>query len=233
MRYLLVLFLGLVAGAVIAAAALLFNPLTKGNSLSPIAVSEDELMTLQYSAVATDALLYTNDGESRVHPHPPKVLQLWERPISRTDVLVTTLSDSRGNTVGIGIKFMSDSEATRVLKGEAIVDSAWHVYLPERGSLFIEQNENYWGFLRDVVMPAYWSSADSWKGTWLGNTTTGPNAVGTARVVGGLGEFSSMQSEAVESLAARAFSVDAGPVAMQGTLTIELDSSVVVDATSR
>ena len=40
---------------------------------------------------------------------------------------------------GLGIKFSSRSERTALLKGDAIVDSVWYVYLPGRGSLFIEQ----------------------------------------------------------------------------------------------
>jgi hypothetical protein len=167
-------------------------------------------------------LLYTNDGESRVQPFPEKTQQLWEAPIRRTDVIVTLLSDSRSNEAGIGIKFISDSEQTRIINGEALVDSSWHIVLPDRGSLFVYQNENYWNFLREIVIPAYWNSANNWKGTWHGNTTVGPGALGTASVYGGSGEFAGLSSEAVESLTARAYSASNGPVAMEGRLTIDV-----------
>jgi len=225
-RLLIALVVGVVLGAIAAAALLFYNPLAARNKLSPLSVSDQEIISLAYSAVAQDAIVYTNDGESRVHPRPVKVQQLWEAPIRRTDVLVTVLSDSRNNPAGIGIKFMSDSEQTRLINGDALVDSAWHIVLPERGSLFVSQTENYWNFLRQIVVPAYWSSGDSWKGMWHGNTTIGPGALGTARVWGGYGEFAGLDSEAVEAISARAYSVAEGPVAMEGSLTIEVANRV-------
>ena len=221
-RHLIPLIIGVLLGAVAAAALLFYNPLAARNRLSPLSVSDQAIISLAYSAVAQDAIVYTNDGESRVHPRPVKVQQLWEAPVRRTDVLITVLSDSRNNPAGIGIKFMSDSERTRLINGEALVDSAWHILLPGRGSLFVSQTENYWNFLRQIVVPAYWSSGDSWKGSWHGNTTVGPGALGTARVWGGFGEFAGLDSEAVEAISARAYSLANGPVAMEGHLTINV-----------
>jgi hypothetical protein len=190
--------------------------------LSPLSVSENELISLNYSTVAADSLIYTNDGESLVAPHPAKVLQLWEQPIRKTDALATVLRDSRNQVAGIGVKFSSDSESTNILNGEALVDSVWHIYLPGRGSFFIEQKENYWGYMREVVLPAYWSSGDNWRGSWNGSITAGPGALGTSRVIGGSGEFVTMESVGVESLLAKAYSVDQGPVAINGELSIEI-----------
>lgn len=231
MKYLISLLVGMVVGAVVFLALLYYNPLTLKNKLSPLSVTEDELISLNYSAVATDSLIYTNDGESQVTPHPAKVLQLWEQPVRKTDAFATVLRDSRNQVAGIGLKFSSDSESTNVLNGEAIVDSVWHIYLPGRGSLFIEQKENYWAYLRDVVLPAYWSSGDSWRGTWNGNVTSGPGALGTSRVVGGSGDFATLNSVGVESLLAKAYSVEQGPVAVTGELSIEIPRLEVAPAT--
>ena len=216
-KYFIALALGMVTGAAIFALLLYFNPLNKQQTLSPLSVSQNEVITLNYSAVPADALVYTNDGESQVDPYPAKVLQLWEATIRNSDLTAMVLSDSRNQPVGIGVKFSSDSETTSVLNGQAIVDSVWHIYLPGRGSLFIQQSENYWGYLRDVVIPAHWSSGDNWRGLW----TAGPGALGTARVVGGSGEFDGLNADAVEALSARAYSVDQGPVSLQGSLAIE------------
>ena len=221
-RYLVALAIGLALGAAAASTLLFYNPLAAQNPLSPLSVSDKEIISLKYSTVASDAIVYTNDGVSRSHPHPVKVQQLWEAPIRRTDVLVTVLVDSRSNPAGIGIKFMSDSEKTRVINGEALIDSAWHIYLPKRGSLFVEQTENYWNFLRQIVVPAFWSAGESWKGTWHGNTTVGPGSLGTARVSGGTGAFAGLESEGVEAISARAYSLEQGPVSMEGSLTIEV-----------
>lgn len=222
MKYLISLLVGMAVGVVVFVALLYYNPLTSQNKLSPLSVSANEVFTLNYSAVATDALVYTNDGESQVAPYPAKVLQLWEPSVRLTDTMATVLRDSRNQPVGIGIKFSSDSESTNVLNAEAIVDSVWHIYLPGKGTLFVAQQENYWGYLREIVVPAHWSSADSWRGTWIGNVTSGPGALGTARVFGGSGVYSGLISDAVESLNAKAYSVDAGPVAIDGELAIEL-----------
>ena len=222
MKYLLSLLVGMLVGVAAFLALLIYNPFTKHNNLSPLSVSDNDLISLSYSAVATDALLYTNDGESRVAPYPAKALQLWEPPIQHTDAMATVLTDSRNQMAGIGIKISSDSERTRLLNGLALVDSVWHIYLPGRGSLFVEQSENYWDYLRAIVIPAQWSSSDSWRGIWTGNITAGPGALGTARVVGGSGAFAGLETDGVESLAAKAYTVSAGPVAVSGELVIEL-----------
>ena len=52
--------------------------------------------------------------------------------------------------------------------------------------------------------------------------TVGPGALGTARVTGLGGEFDGLQSEAVESLNARVYSVLLGPLSMSGTLSIAI-----------
>jgi len=222
MKYVASLIVGLAVGAAAFVALLYFNPLTSQNRLSPLSVSDNEVITLNYSAVASDALVYTNNGESQVQPNPAKVLQLWEPPIRLTDAMVTVLMDSRNQPAGIGIKFSSDSERTRILNGEALVDSVWHIYLPDQGSLFVEQQENYWSYLREIVIPAHWSSGDNWRGTWNGAITAGPGALGTAKVIGGSGVFDGLTTEAVESLQARAYSVQQGPVAVDGVLAIEI-----------
>jgi len=222
MKYLIALIVGMATGAAAFAMLLYYNPLVAQNKLSPLSVTDNELISLNYSAVAADSLVYTNDGNSQITPHPAKVLQLWERPIRKTNAMATVLKDSRNQTVGIGIKFSSDSESSNILNGEVIVDSVWHIYLPGRGSLFVEQQENFWGYLREIVIPAYWSSGDSWRGIWNGNTTSGPGAIGTATVIGGSGAFRGVRTEAVEALAAKAYSVDRGPVAISGEITIEV-----------
>lgn len=228
MKYVISLLVGMCVGACVVLVLLYYNPVTSKNTLSPLSVTDNELINLNYSAVAQDALVYTNDGESHVDPHPAKVLQLWERPIRHTSALATVLTDGRSQVAGIGIKFSSGSELTNVLNSGAFVNSVWHIYLPERGSLFIEQIENHWGYLREIVVPARWSSGDNWRGNWHGSITSGPGALGIAKVVGGSGEFSELEAGAVESLSAKAYSVERGPVAMTGQLTIELPKEETV-----
>jgi hypothetical protein len=221
-RYLVSLGAGFVVGIVLFVAVLYFNPVTSRNTLSPLSVSDNEIITFNYSAVADDAIVFTNDGESQVSPKPPKVLQLWEPTVKSTSAMATVLRDSRNSRAAIAVKFSSKSESSSIFDGKAMVDSVWHIFVPGKGSLFIEQQENLWGYLRDIVVPAYWSAGDSWRGNWTGNVTAGPGALGTARVVGGSGVFAGLETEGVETLSARAYSVESGPVAIDGKLAIEL-----------
>jgi len=225
MKYIISLVLGLLVGAAVFAAAIIYNPFGSDRGVSPLSVTDAELLALNYSAVPSDAIVFTNNGESRIKPFPEKVLQLWEAPIRLTSAMATVLHDARSQTAGIGVKISSLSQETRLLQGEALVDSVWYIYLPGRGSLFLQQSENYWTFLREVGLPAFQNSSNNWKGNWLGDLTVGPGALGTARVTGGTGSFRDLKMEAMESLSARAFSVDEGPIAAGGRLLIELSAA--------
>lgn len=222
MKYLLVLIVGILVGAALFGVGLAYNPFVGKPGLSPLAVTDLPTVTLTYAGVASDGIVFTNNGESRVSPYPEKVLQLWEAPIRQTSMFAKVMRDGRNQVVGLGIKVSSRSEATRLFAGEALVNSVWYVYLPGRGGMFIEQTENYWGYLREIVFPGYRSSANTWTGTWLGNMTAGPGALATARVSGGSGEFAGMEMLGVESLSVRAWRVDGGPAAAEGQLQIEL-----------
>ena len=98
----------------------------------------------------------------------------------------------------------------------------WYLYLPEHGSMFLQQRENYWTFLRDVAFPAWRSSANSWRGSWLGNLTAGPGALGTAAVSGGSGRVDGLEMIGLESMAVRAFSSETGLLSADGRLMIEM-----------
>ncbi len=222
MKYFVALVAGVLTGGAAAVLFVLMNPLTSPPALSPLAVSQNQLMMLKYSRVPADAILFTNNGDSRVRPSPAGVAQLWELAIEDTSIAVLPLTDVRGEQVGLGIKFSSLSESTRLFNGEANVDSAWHVILPGKGSLFMGQRENYFDFLRQVVLPAHWGSGRNWKGQWRQNLTSGPGTLGTASVTGGSGAFDGLVTDGVETHVARAYSARIGPVAVEGELMIEL-----------
>lgn len=235
MRFIFALLLGVASGAAATLGFLYYNPISSIDDVTPLMVSDRRQIILNYSAVASDGIVYTNNGESRVQPVPRKVAQLWEPPIRNTEILVTEMFDYRGLPVGVGIKFSSWSEDTRLLNGQAIIDSAWHIELPHKGTLFIAQRENRWNFLREIVIPAHWNSSDSWKGSWRGLLSAGPNALGTAAVQGGSGVYAGRSLEAVEYLNAKAYSVLTGPVAADGQLIIEFpdaDAQVAGDGES-
>ncbi len=225
MKYLVSLLIGVVTGAALLLLGLYFNPFNGQTSVSPLAVTDARVVEYSFSAVPGDGLLYTNNGDSTVKPHPAGVDELWEPAIDATELWVTLLQSSRGNPAGIGIKFSSKSEQTRLLNGQALANSVWHIYLPGQGTLLIDQTEDYWNYLREVVVPARLGSSGSWRGTFNRIMTVGPGSLGTARVTGGSGLYTDLTSESVESLSASAYSADSGPVAFNGRLTIALPSA--------
>ena len=222
MKYLVSLLIGTLIGAALFAAGMYYSPFTGHGSVSPLAVLNEKHLDVTYTAVPGDTILYTDNGESTVNTHPDRVVDLWEPAIVDTRIAVVLL-----HVVGLGIKFSTDSEQTALINSQALVNSAWHIYLPGQGTLLVDQIENYWSYLREIVVPARWSSGDNWKGSFFGIMTHGPGALGTARVSGGTGKFAGMNSEAVESLTARAYSAIDGPVSMHGSLTIILPKATI------
>ena len=222
MKYVVALLLGIAAGAALFGLILVYNPFMAERNVSPLAVADADAITLTFSPVPDETIAYTNDGESLHTPYPSKVQQLWEAPVAQTSVLVIPMRDARGDPAGLGIKFGSRSESTRLLHGDAIQDSAWYLYLPEHGSLFIHQSENYWSFLRDVAFPAWRNSSNNWRGGWFDDTTAGPGALRTAAATGSSGKLRGLEMEAVESLSVQAFSTELGLISAQGRLVIAM-----------
>jgi hypothetical protein len=227
MKYFVSALLGFIVGVGLFIFGWTHNPFLAKPAASPLSVSDNAVMSLSYDSVATKSLFLTNNGKSRMVPHPKNAQKLWEAPIRLSDVMLSVMNDARGRPAGLGLKFSSRSEKTRLIRGDVLVDSVWYVYLPGRGSLFIEQTENYWAFINDVIIPAYKNSANSWKGTWFGDVTVGPGVLGTAKVTGGSGALQGREMNAVESLNVTAYSTDIGPVAAQGRLLIELPTAGV------
>ncbi len=226
MKYLIALLIGMLIGVALFIAGMYYNPFAEQPAVSPIAVSSEEQLAFTYSAVPGESILYTDNGDSIINTHPDRVAELWEPTLLDTHIVVTLLDNSRGEAVGLGIKFSSDSEQTALINSQALVNSVWHIYLPGQGTMLVDQIENFWSYMREIVVPARWSSGDSWKGSFFRIMTQGPGALGTARVTGGSGIFAGMSSEAVESLTVRAYSTINGPVWMRGRLTITVPATV-------
>lgn len=220
MKYLVSLVVGVVVGAGLLILGLYYNPFSARTAVSPLAVTDEQVIDLAFSAVPQEGILYSDHGESIVDPYPARVAELWEPAVVDTRVWVTELMDGLGQFTGIGIKFSSKSEQTRLINGKALANSVWQVYLPGKGTFMIDQSENYWSYIREVVVPARMSSGNNWRGAFHGVMTSGPGSLGTARVTGGSGLYRNLESEAVESLTARGYSAVQGPVAMTGSLTV-------------
>lgn len=229
MKYFLGLIMGFAVGVALFAAGMYFNPLAGQPKISPLATSGEQQVEFSFPAVPSESLLYTDNGETNIGTNPIRVAELWEPTLVDSQVMVTLLENARGEPIGLGIKYASRSEDTKLINSKALVNSAWHIYVPGRGTLMVGQVENYWSYLREIVVPARWSSGNNWKGSFFRVMTDGPGALGTGRVVGGSGEFAGMSSEAVETLRARAYSSELGPVSMDGQLTVTLSPTFSED----
>jgi hypothetical protein len=227
MKYVISLVCGLLAGAMLFAVGLYYNPFIGQPTVSPLAVTEDRVMDFTFSAVPANAILYTDHGETITRPIPDRVAELWEPAVYDSSVFVTTLADVRGADAGIGIKFLSKAEETALMRGEALANSVWHIYLPGQGTMMIDQTENYFSYLRDIVVPARLGSGDHWRGSYFSVMTSGPGSLGTARVTGGSGLLSGLSSESVETLSADGYSGKSGPVSMQRTISVAIPQPAV------
>ena len=59
MKYIIALLLGLFTGVVLFAAGVIYNPFIGKQMLSPLAVTDAQTVTLSYSGVASDAIMYS------------------------------------------------------------------------------------------------------------------------------------------------------------------------------
>jgi hypothetical protein len=227
MKYAISLLCGLLAGAVLFAAGLYYNPFMGRPTVSPLAVTDDRVMDFTFSGVPANSILYTDHGETIVRPIPDRVAELWEPAVYDSSIFVTTLRDVRGAEAGVGIKFLSKAEETALIRGEALANSVWHIYLPGQGTMMIDQTENYFSYLREIVIPARLGSGDHWRGSYFSVMTSGPGSLGTARVSGGSGLFSGLSSESVESLSADGYSGKSGPVSMERTISVAIPQPAV------
>jgi hypothetical protein len=225
MKHFIVVLLGILTGIALFAVGFTYNPLAAKPGVSLLSVNDSAVMSLSFDRVPSRSLFFSNSGNSRVAPQPKGAQAFWEETIHLSDVLLTEMTTARGDVAGLGLKFSSRSERTRLMSGQALVDSVWYVYLPGRGSLFVQQTENYWPFINDVFIPAYRNAANSWKGNWFGDLTAGPGALRTAIVTGGRGAFEGRVTRAVESMSISAYSADRGPVAAVGRLLIEIPAA--------
>lgn len=225
MKYMLALLGGILAGVVLFGLLLYVNPFAKAPGVSPLAVSQSSMLELTFSAVPDDTVATIYSSKARPDSHPVRVEDLWDPALANTKVTVTALRSSRGQPRAIGVKFSSLAKEAGLLQAKVPVNSNWHMWMLNDGGLFIDQTENLWFLLRDVIVPAYLGSEGAWRGTWYGIETIGPGALGTGRVTGGSGKLNGVQGEAVESAIVRAYQADRGPVAMDVNLTLSLPAT--------
>lgn len=228
MKYIIAFLLGTSLGVASVALAIYFNPLTAENSKVGINPSPDQTLELYYGSVLADSIAYTNSGNKYLPRRPADIEELWHPTLKWAQAAVHTLMYPDKSVAGIGVKLGAWSGETRPLMGKWLMNSVWYIYLPGSGGMFIEQNENYWPFVRSVALPAFMSGEKQWEGEFATDLTTGPGPAFEGRVVGASGVLRGHRGEAREAIAVSDFSMGAqhttGKTSVQHSLTLALST---------
>jgi len=216
---------GIFVGIFLFLQAIYLNPLTGRDSVSPLTLSPHQMLELHFSTALDDNRLVPAQETNGTVLSTPTTVEFSEPTLRDTTVFLTILKDTTDHAAGLGIKMLSKSETTSLIKGAAITNSIWHIYLPASGTIMIDQTENYWAYIRDIVIPAHLASDKSWQGTFHRITTTGPKPQGTANVSGGNGLFENLNTSASESLTVARYLAGTGQVTMDGNLKIVIPAN--------
>ncbi|MEO1036755.1 MAG: hypothetical protein AAFX44_14455 [Pseudomonadota bacterium] len=230
MKNLLVFLLGVVIGLAIVWAVIWYNPLDRGAIDVPIDVDERTLV-LEYDSPISGSIYYVNSGLEKLPRNPASQDALFFPSQRGAHVSVHALKNRRGEPVALGIKHFALAEDTALLPARAHVNGAWQILIPGAGGFFIESQENYWPFLRAVLLPAAFGNGN-WQGRYESDSTIGPTGTFEAVMVGASGLFADRTGLAKETLAVTEFSLHAvgGPPTAFGTLTVvPEDPQVEVD----
>lgn len=183
MKYVLSLFLGLLAGAATAVVLLYFNPLTRSQQLP----SSNEDWGLNYSMDPASLWLSTHDERLDLPIVPKVVSPLWEAGVKSSLLFALPLEDAPGHVGAAGTRIVVPSSRTELVRAGLLVDDFWLISVPGRGSAFVHAVDNAWPLLRDTMVRVDWLHRE-FEGPDAYGPTRGPEESG-ASVVGLTGVF--------------------------------------------
>lgn len=209
MKYVLSLIFGLVLGVVTAAALILFNPLTLGQSKPP--AGSDRVFG--YSMAAKDSWLSTHGDRLEIPIVPAGAPLLFEEGIRGSWIASMPLSAKAGSLPAAGTRISVPSARSEFLKAGLLVDDYWLISVPESGTLLMRAENNFWPLLRDTVV---WVDLlkQSFKGSGRYEPTIGPANAG-AEVIGMTGEFTDFRGVGHDRLALDHYAGSLGAVTGQ------------------
>ncbi|HEX5047681.1 MAG TPA: hypothetical protein VFX89_11210 [Gammaproteobacteria bacterium] len=192
MKYLLVMIVGLLLGAVAAGAVLYYNPLTEADGPEPAAADR----ALHYDLSAQ--MLGLSLGERALLPSlEQRDTQLWEDTIDRTALMGLVLRDDANQPVAVASRLLVGSASTDLLLHGVLLSDYWLLTFPDEGTLFVRVDTNVWPFLKQALLPV-WFFNQPWHGPVEFRPTAGPGAQSTAIVIGASGKFGGVEGSAVE-----------------------------------
>ncbi len=220
MRRLIAFLFGLLLGVGVVLAGIWYNPLGRDAIDVPINVTDNALI-LNYDSPISGSVFYVNSGLERLPRNPGSQDALYYPTQRGANVSVHVLKNRRGEPVGLGIKYFALNEASRVLPTSLVADSSWQVAIPGAGSFFIESQENYWPFVRAVLLPAALGDG-RWEGRFSADSTVGPKGTFEANFYGGSGVLAGRRGVASESFELERFSLrtTGEPATPFGVLTV-------------
>ena len=218
MRYVVGFLFGLLGGAVVAAALLYFNPLSRNQTIP----STDADWTLEYSLERDDIWLSTHDRRLRMRVVPDDVALLWEAGIRDTMLTAMPLGDAGlMDLMAAASRISVPSPATEFLRAGLLVDDFWLISVPGRGSLIVHSLNNLWPLLRDTVVTVDWLGRD-YGGVGRYGPTLGPGRSGAA-VVGLAGDFRELTGRARERVSLDGYDDSSDLANLGGQVLIELE----------
>lgn len=193
MRYLFMLLVGSIAGAMLGAALVYVNPL-----IGAVDPKLDDLPSgLRYELPAS-ALAVTHAGWLPVSPVPDDIGHLWERTVRTSAFGLLVLSaEDHDEPSAIASRVLVPSAETSFLTRGAIADDFWLVTIPGEGSMQIVAQSNAWPLVKDTVLDAS-VLGRAFRGPRDYLLTAGPAADGRALLVGATGRFAHQVGRALE-----------------------------------
>ena len=220
MKYLFVLLLGLVVGAILGVAALYFNPLTARGGEVPDAGS----WVLDYGSPISTGLTFTHGGQTRLPVHPSGTPELWENTINKTTLSVFRVTGPDGQAA-VASRVSLPSERTDMLIRGVVVTDHWLITVPGEGSLFIDSDMNVWPFVKRDLLPV-WYLGRTWRGPHNYLPTLGPGLDRSGIVQGATGRFAEREGYAREEYRMSVFNTQRGPEQFEATLHIDLPERI-------
>lgn len=221
MKYLLVLVVGCVLGAVTAAALLMVNPLTRRGG-SEIAAAD-----LHYRHALPESYHALTHGGTLPGPHiPAEIDELWEKAVERSALALVALRDDQGAPAAVASRVAWPAKRTDLLTRGLIVDDLWLVTAPGRGSMFVTAESNLWPVLSDTLVSTRLLQRP-FNGPRDYRPVAGPSSARMARVRGATLEFERMTGVATEHWRIENFDAAIGLERLTGELRIEFDRAAV------
>jgi hypothetical protein len=190
---------GIVVGALLIIAALVFNPFVTAAKLAePITTQDPAGHTIETFTIRApeDIIAVTHNGSNIIDPRPTGIA-LFDEPALRSGLLlVAKVRNAEGAIVGVALESEEVDPVSNPLLGRMRMNTDWTILLPGRGTIFVTQIEDG-GTAGKKILPAV-ILGGGWNGQADFISTAGPDSSGRGLIVGGTREFQGISGAFVE-----------------------------------